>query len=226
MMGILEKILSTLATIFLRNQWRNLKADLCTLHEKYVETLALRIPPVLTQVLVVAEDRRFHTHGAIDLVAVARVFWKFLTQRKVEGASTLEQQFVRTVTARYEKTFRRKLREILLATLVDTVIPKEDLPGVYLSVAYFGWRMNGIRQACNRLNVCLECMTLEQAASIVARLKYPEPRMASITRTQQITTRARYIVNLVKGTKLAADHPPHQELIDGTFPVVPGITSS
>jgi hypothetical protein len=86
MMGILEKILSTLATIFLRNQWRNLKADLCTLHEEYVETLALRIPPVLTQVLVVAEDRRFYTHGAIDLVAVARVFWKFLTQRKVEGA--------------------------------------------------------------------------------------------------------------------------------------------
>jgi hypothetical protein len=69
-------------------------------------------------------------------------------------------------------------------------------------------------------------MTLEQAASIVARLKYPEPRMASITRTQQITTRARYIVNLVKGTKLATDQPPHLELIDGTFPVVPGITSS
>jgi membrane peptidoglycan carboxypeptidase len=180
----------------------------------------------LIQVLVGAEDRRFYKHGAIDLIAVARVLWKFLTQRKVGGASTLEQQFVRTVTARYEKTFRRKLREILLATLVDTVIPKEDLPGLYLSVAYFGWRMNGIKEACNRLNVSLECMTLEQAASIVARLKYPEPRMASITRIQQIKTRTRYIVDLIKATKLGTNQPSHKELIDGTFPVVPGITSS
>jgi penicillin-binding protein 1A len=220
MMETLERILSTFAAVLFRNQWRDLRANLLTLHELYVESLASRIPPILIQALVAAEDRRFYTHGAIDPVAIIRAISRFLTQRRIEGASTIEQQFVRTVTARYEKTLRRKLREILLATLVKTVIPKEDLPGVYLSVAYFGWRMNGIKQACNRLNVSLEQMTLEQATSIVARLKYPEPRVASTTRTEQIVTRSRYILCLVKRANLATKETLHEELVDGTFPVV------
>jgi membrane carboxypeptidase/penicillin-binding protein len=52
------------------------------------------------------------------------------------GGSTLEQQLARVVTNRYEPTIRRKIEETLLASLLVGRIPKTDIPGLYLSVAY------------------------------------------------------------------------------------------
>ena len=77
------------------------------------------------------------------------------------GASTINQQLVRVLTNRYERTFKRKVKEILLASLVARAIPKTDIPGIYLSVAYFGWRMNGLVQAVlQTMGIVLPRMTL------------------------------------------------------------------
>ena len=89
--------------------------------------------------------------------------------------------------------------EILLASLVGRVIPKADVAGVYLFVAYFGWRMNGIREACSRLGFNVATVTPLQAVSVVARLRYPEQPTMSDERALQIATRARRILRLVEG---------------------------
>src|SRR5690606_20512217 len=108
-------------------------------------------PPLIAQQLLVsAEDHRHRLHPGFDVIAIARAVWRRLSRGSCEGASTIEQQIVRVVTGRYERTYRRKLREIALAILVANSFPKAILPAIYLRIAYYGWRMNGYGEACRR----------------------------------------------------------------------------
>ena len=103
-------------------------------------------------------------------------------------------QFVRVLTGRYEKSWRRKADEMALAVLVSSYVPKAELLPLYLSVAYFGWRMNGFVQACGRLNIDPSSCSLQESALMVARLKYPQPRECSAERRRQISKRSEYLI--------------------------------
>ncbi len=149
--------------------------------------------------LILAEDKRFFFHVGIDPIAIARAIWSFLTKKTLQGASTIEQQLVRTITKRYDLSISRKLREIFLASLISTSFPKEQMARAYLSIAYFGWQMNGIDQACARLLIQPANASPLDAAQIIARLKYPEPEAASPKRHQQIRTRILHILKLTAG---------------------------
>lgn len=156
-------------------------------------------PPLIAQQLLIsAEDHRHGGHSGFDSIAICRALWRRLTSRRREGASTIEQQLVRTITGRRERTLDRKLVEIKLAILVDQHFPKATHPALYLSLAYYGWRMNGYRQACHRLQFQPRNLTLHQAAALVARLKYPEPRHAPASRIQQIRRRTRHLITLYR----------------------------
>jgi len=124
---------------------------------------------------------------------LCRAIWYLAVHRKIIGGSTLEQQLARTLTGDKQRTIRRKMREFFMAAVVESTVPKEDIPGLYLSVAYFGWRMNGIEEACQRLGVNLRLLTRRESAELVARLKYPEPSSPSNQRSDQISCRAKYI---------------------------------
>ncbi len=226
-MRLFGRALAALAAFFYQTEWRQIRRDLHARHDRFRKSLALQIPTILVHALIVAEDRRFYAHGGVDPIAVARALWRVTAQGKIEGASTLEQQLVRTVSCRYEKTIARKVREVLLASLVHRAIPKKSLPGLYLSVAYFGWGMNGLEQACERLNIQLEHLSLEQAASLVARIKYPEPRELSLARSRQIRARERHIVRLVRSPEYVLVSPMRwRRLTDGAISGIAGVPDS
>lgn len=156
-------------------------------------------PPMVAQRLLVSgEDHRHAGHPGFDVVAICRALWRGFAYGAREGASTIEQQIVRTITARKERTIRRKMREIVLAALVSRSFPKGTIPAVYLAIAYYGWRMNGYRQACQRLKLCPNSLTLEEAAGLIARLKYPEPKIAPIGRRLQIQRRSKHLLCLYR----------------------------
>ena len=164
-------------------------------------------PPLITQQLLVSgEDHRHAHHPGFDLIAICRAVWKRVTLGRREGASTIEQQLVRTITGKCQRTIQRKVKEIILAFLVDSHFQKGVLPAVYLSIAYYGWRMNGYRQACQRLGLSPHTLTLEDAAALVARLKYPEAKSAPISRLREINRRSKHLQNLY-----------HQHQRDGTY---------
>ena len=155
------------------------------------------LPPLFAQQLLVSgEDHRHSRHPGFDSIAICRALWRRLAFGSHEGASTIEQQIVRTITGKYERTIHRKLNEILLAILVDGYFKKSIHPAVYLSIAYYGWHMNGYRQACRRLGFNPNYLTLEEAAALVARLKYPEARIAPVSRVRQIQRRSKHLLGL------------------------------
>lgn len=205
--GMSVKILGNgaakLAKIFVLQDWVILRGKVWNLHVQCRANCKIANNAVVA--LIVGEDRRFYKHYGFDPIGIARAIWWLVTRGVWTGGSTIEQQLVRTLTGRYERTFRRKLREILLASLVQEILPKSDVARLYLSVAFFGWQMNGIQQACGRLGINIESMDRQQAASLVARLKYPEPKEASERRRRQITMREKHISRLLAPGNVASE---------------------
>jgi len=153
-------------------------------------------PSAQMQALLIAgEDHRFKYHPGVDPIALLRAIWRTCLCGRREGGSTIAMQLVRVLSGRYEKKFSRKVREICLALRLSRIVPKEELPALYLSVAYYGWNMNGFTQACDHLNLNPQSITLIDAAKLVARLKYPQPREISANRHRQIITRSIYLLS-------------------------------
>lgn len=144
--------------------------------------------------VLAAEDRRFYLHAGIDMLGIARAALKFLSGKRLEGASTIEQQLVRTIRRRYEISLERKFTECLLAVALSRTFDKNTIAVAYLELAYFGWRANGIREACARLGVDLAGLTKAEAAAIAAMLKVPMPRAPSSQYRVRHSKRVQYIL--------------------------------
>lgn len=191
-----SRFVAVLALWLVRHEWPVLRERLAQAYKSHKED-GVGYPSILAQQLLISgEDHRFFSHGGIDLIAVCRAAWRGVVSRRREGASTIEMQVVRVVSGRYERTFRRKIREMALATLVTREIPKEALPAIYLRLGYFGWRMNGFAAACYNINQHPEFLTQIETARLVARLKYPQPHHVSTRRWEQIDMRARHLLQL------------------------------
>lgn len=152
------------------------------------------IPDILVFLLVAAEDHRFKYHCGVDVIALFRAAWRTIFNGRVEGGSTIAMQLVRVVSSRYERTLGRKVLEIFFAVRLATSIPKLELSKIYLYIAYYGWNMEGLNQAFRGLSIDSSNMSLHEAASIVARLKYPEPKVVSKRQRRRILGRIDYIL--------------------------------
>lgn len=151
----------------------------------------------LSKLLISGEDHRFFYHIGFDFIAIARAIKNRVLYNKVEGASTIEQQLVRVLTNDYQRTFSRKIREILLATTLASVIPKRAIPKIYLNVAYYGAGMTGLQQTITRLQISkANEISLDDAASIISRIKYPQPNKESVKRQTQIEMRKQHLIYL------------------------------
>ena len=148
----------------------------------------------MCRLLILGEDHRLAWHPGVDPLALCRAAWRTYGRGRREGGSTVAMQLVRVLTGKFDRAWRRKADEMALALLVTRHVPRVELPALYLSVGYYGWRMNGFAQACRRLVIDPACCTLHESAMLVARLKYPQPRDCSAARWQQISDRSGYLM--------------------------------
>lgn len=142
-------------------------------------------------VLVTAEDHRNPIHYGIDPIAIIRCIYLQLTKKIIQGGSTIEQQLVRTLTGRYEKTLRRKLREQIIAILLnETVRNKNEIGKAYLHCAYFGHAKEGF------LNLSIS--DRKDASELIARLKYPTKKHEEPHDNEKIKRRKKHIDDILK----------------------------
>ncbi len=159
-------------------------------HSEYVA----EIPSVAVDLLVAGEDKRFFSHRGYDLVGIARSVWRYAFYSRIEGGSTIEQQLVRVLTNRYERTVRRKIREIILARQLFNRFDKVSIAKAYLFFGYYGWKMSGLEQVCMKKKKRVNQMNELELAHLIARLKYPEPRKYSEKFGQKIQKRVQHIL--------------------------------
>jgi len=127
--------------------------------------------------VLLLEDRRFYRHGGFEVRSVPRVARQILTLKRIGGVSTIEQQLVRTLVGRRERTIRRKSREIILAVILSMRMAKRDILRIYLSTAYMGYRVRGCDEAAQLISgLDAPDLSFDRAALIAALLVYPLPR--------------------------------------------------
>lgn len=146
------------------------------------------------QAVIEAEDHRFLTHYGVDFYGIYRAIYFTCIHRKLQGASTIEQQLVRTILKDYRLCLRRKFKEIAISVMVNTRFSKDFLAKAYVYYGYYGWKMSGIDLAMKRVNITNDVLTLADAARLIAMLKYPLPRVLTDSRVAKISMRAAHII--------------------------------
>src|SRR5438105_10914448 len=129
------------------NEWNQVRAKIACLATTAEECWKKNNSHLLVAALVLAEDRRFYSHGGTDPIVICRSLFRTIVENKLQGGSTIEQQLIRHLTADYRKSLKRKLKEIALAVRLHRLLRKEQIAVVYLISAYFGWHRNGVREA-------------------------------------------------------------------------------
>jgi penicillin-binding protein 1C len=108
------------------------------------------IPQMLRHAVLAAEDKRFDSHGGIDLLAIARAAWdNARSERIVSGASTIHQQLIKNASEKQTRTFPVKLREALQARRMALTMPRDTVLAAYLTRIPFGNNLTGIRAAAS-----------------------------------------------------------------------------
>jgi penicillin-binding protein 1B len=95
------------------------------------------VPKHFVQTLIAVEDRKFFTHHGFDLRGIARAAWSLMSGN-VQGGSTLTQQLVKNFFLTSERTFERKLTELVMAVLLELHYSKEEILETYLNEVYLG----------------------------------------------------------------------------------------
>jgi penicillin-binding protein 1A len=107
-----------------------------------------KVPPIVVDAFVAAEDNAFWTHAGVDYWGMFRALIANLRAGHTkQGASTITQQVVKTFLLTPERTFRRKIQEIILARRLETSLTKQEIMTLYMNQIYFGHGRYGIEEA-------------------------------------------------------------------------------
>ncbi len=137
-----------------------------------------KIPDLVKNAFIAAEDKKFYSHGGIDYVGIVRALIgnikNFGSGRRPAGASTITQQVAKNFLLSSELSYTRKIKEAILATRIEDAFSKDHILELYLNEIYLGNRSYGVAAAAlNYFNKSLNELTLEEAAYLAALPKGP-----------------------------------------------------
>jgi len=134
-----------------------------------------QLPRDLVNAVVAVEDAKFYQHGGYDLFGIIRAALKnFAAGHVRQGASTITQQLARNSFSLKEKTFHRKLLEILLARRIEESFGKQKIMELYLNRIYFGGGLYGAEAAARGyFGKSAHEMSLAECATLAGLLKSP-----------------------------------------------------
>ena len=143
--------------------------------ERRIFTPLSGIPKDLINAVIAVEDTRFFEHPGLDVVGIFRAAWANVKRGgKFQGASTITQQLVRSLFLTPERTYKRKIRELILAIKMELVLSKEQILEMYLNQIYFGQGAYGVGSAALAyFDKDLSRITLPEAAFLAGLPKAP-----------------------------------------------------
>ncbi|MSO80795.1 MAG: PBP1A family penicillin-binding protein [Alphaproteobacteria bacterium] len=149
---------------------------LATFGDLYGERLtAAELPPHLAQAIVAIEDRRFFKHPGLDWRGILRAAIANLRAGRVaQGGSTLTQQLAKNLFLTAERSYERKIKELLLAFWLEARFSKDELLTIYLNRVYFGAGNWGVEAAARAyFDTTARRLDLYQSALLAGLLRAP-----------------------------------------------------
>ena len=174
------------------------------------------IPKVMTNAVLAIEDARFYQHGGVDYLGVLRAGLANVGKAKSQGASTITMQVARNVYLSSEKTFTRKIYEILLTFKLEHLLTKDQILEIYMNQIFLGNRAYGFAAASEAYyGKPLKDITIAEAAMLAGLPKAPSA-YNPISNPQRARIRQRHIIErmLENGfiTEKEAESAKNQEL--------------
>ncbi len=105
------------------------------------------MPKTLSQATIAIEDKDFYKHGAVDFRAIIRALYSIIFHKQIQGGSTLTQQLVKNGLLTPERTLTRKIKELVLAIIVEFKYPKNKILEMYLNQVPYGGTSYGVEAA-------------------------------------------------------------------------------
>ncbi len=155
------------------------------------------VPDSLKKAVLAIEDARFYDHGGVDLEGIARAGFVALSNgHATQGASTITMQVARNFFLSSEKTYTRKIYEMLLAYKIESKLTKDQILEVYMNQIYLGQRAYGFASAAHvYFGKDLKDLSLAESAMLAGLPKAPSaynpvvnPKRAKV-RQEYILTR-------------------------------------
>lgn len=157
------------------------------------------VPDRLKHAIIAAEDSRFFEHVGIDLVGVARAALANLASGGTEqGASTITMQLAREFFLSPERTYTRKLVEVLIALRIEDTLSKEQILELYINQIFLGKRAYGFAAAAQTyFGKPLSKISAAEAAMLAGLPKAPS-RFNPFVNPRRATERQRYILRRMR----------------------------
>lgn len=174
------------------------------------------IPEVMSNAVLAIEDARFYQHGGVDYIGAMRAALANLGRVKSQGASTITMQVARNVYLSSEKTFTRKIYEILLTFKLEHMLTKDQILEIYMNQIFLGNRAYGFAAASEAyFGKPLKDISIAEAAMLAGLPKAPSA-YNPISNPKRARSRQLYIIErmLENGfiTPEEADAAKKQEL--------------
>jgi len=135
-----------------------------------------KIPPIVIDSFVAAEDNKFWSHSGVDYVGMMRAFVANLRAGHTkEGASTITQQVVKNMLLTNERSFKRKIQEIILARRLEKSLSKQEIISLYVNDIDFGRSRYGVQEAARYyFGKNIDQVNVGEAALLASLPKSPE----------------------------------------------------
>lgn len=153
------------------------------------------IPPVMINAVLAIEDARFFEHNGVDYRGMVRAGLANLGQARSQGASTITMQVARNVYLSAEKSYMRKIYEVLLTFKLEHRLSKAQILEIYMNQIFLGQRSYGFSTAAQTyFGKALKDLTIAEAAMLAGLPKAPSA-FNPINNPKRASSRQRYIID-------------------------------
>ncbi len=156
------------------------------------------IPDVMKNAVLAIEDARFFEHHGVDYKGMLRAALANLGQAKSQGASTITMQVARNVFLSAEKSYTRKIYEVLLTFKLEHLLTKEQILEIYMNQIFLGQRAYGFSAASQTyFGKPLKDVTIAEAAMLAGLPKAPSA-YNPISNPKRARSRQLYIIDRMR----------------------------
>ncbi|MFZ2202600.1 MAG: transglycosylase domain-containing protein [Microgenomates group bacterium] len=132
------------------------------------------LPPYVKEAFLAIEDNGFYHHSGFSVTSLVRAIYHNLAKQRIEGGSTITQQLVKNALLSSEKTWQRKVKELVLAIAVESIYDKDQILEMYLNEVGFGGPAYGIQEAAQQyFDINADELSIEEAAFLAGLPKAP-----------------------------------------------------
>ena len=159
-----------------------------------------QVPDLVKNAFLATEDVRYYQHHGVDFRAIARAAWVNLTGGEVrEGGSTITQQLVKISYLSPDRTFKRKIQEVILSVQLERQYTKDEIFEMYLNRVYLGAGAYGIQSACKiYYNKTMNQLTLAETALLAGLPQAPSAYSPVQNPTAALERRQVVLDNMLK----------------------------